>query len=52
MAFGMGTMFDLFQSEGNDPVLMDRLKIFVSDGEICSAVIAQVPGFYGSKQTS
>ena len=40
-------MFDLFQSEGNDPVLMDRLKIFVSDGEICSAVslniLAEIP---------
>ena len=31
-------MFDFFRSEGNDPVLMDRLNAFVSDGEICSAV--------------
>ena len=37
-AFGMGTMLDFFQSEENDPALMDRLKNFVSDGEICSAV--------------
>ena len=47
LGFGMGTMFEFFQSEGNDPVLMDILQIFVSDGEICSAVslniLAEIP---------
>ena len=28
LAFGIGTTFDVFQSEGNDPDLMDGLNFF------------------------
>ena len=30
LAFGIGTTFDVFQSEGNDPDLMDGLNFFFS----------------------